>query len=558
MTAPGRKDELVFLPLGGVGEIGMNLGLYGYGPPRNRTWLAVDFGVAFAGPDLPGVDLIYPDIAYLEEERASLAGIVLTHAHEDHFGAVIDLWPRLRVPVYATAFTAGLLNAKLASEPGAAAVPVTIVEPGQRFTLGPFEIEYVHVAHSIPESHALAIRTPLGLVLHSGDWKIDETPMDGPPTDAKRLREIGEEGVLALVCDSTNALRDGRSPSESEVARELAGLVKSAKGRVAFTTFASNVGRLRSIALAAAEAGRSVVVVGRAMRRVVDVATELHYLDDCPPFLEEEAYAYLPRENVVALLTGSQGEPRAALARVAADDHRNVELAPGDTVVFSSRAIPGNEKPINGIINALVGRGIHVVTDRDRLVHVSGHPRRGELREMYSWLKPKIVVPVHGEAMHLAAQADFAREMGIETVRTIENGEMLRLAPGSVEPIDEIEAGRIYKDGSLIGDPEAVGVADRRKLSFAGHVAVAIVLDPKGNVLADPDIELVGLPRADGGGRPLEDGVMSAVLGTLESLPRPQKRDPEVVREAVRRAVRAAVRDAWGKKPVCTVFVAVV
>jgi ribonuclease J len=260
----------------------------------------------------------------------------------------------------------------------------------------------------------------------------------------------------------------------------------------------------------------------------------------------------------VALLTGSQGEPRAALARVAADDHRNVELAPGDTVVFSSRAIPGNEKPINGIINALVGRGIHVATDRDRLVHVSGHPRRGELREMYSWLKPKILVPVHGEAMHLAAQADFAREMGIETVRTIENGEMLRLAPGPVEPIDEIEAGRIYKDGSLIGDLDAVGVADRRKLSFAGHVAVSIVLDPKGNVLADPDIELVGLPRADGGGRPLEDGVMSAVLGTLDSLPRPQKRDPEVVREAVRRAVRAAVRDAWGKKPVCTVFVAVV
>ncbi len=558
MTAPGRKDELVFLPLGGVGEIGMNLGLYGYGPPRNRTWLAVDFGVAFAGPDLPGVDLIFPNTSYLEEERTNLAGIVLTHAHEDHFGAVIDLWPRLRVPVYATAFTAGLLNAKLASEPAASAVPITIIEPGKPFTVGPFEVEYVNVAHSIPESHALALRTPLGVVVHSGDWKIDDTPTVGPPTDVKRLREIGEEGVLALMCDSTNAMRDGRSPSETEVGRELVEIVRAAKGRVAFTTFASNVGRLRSMALAAAASGRDVIVVGRAMRRVIDVATELGYLEGLPPFLDEEAFAYLPRERVVALLTGSQGEPRAALARVAADDHRNVELVPGDVVVFSSRAIPGNEKPINGIINALVARGIRVITDRDRLVHVSGHPRRDELREMYGWLKPKALIPVHGEPMHLAAHADFAREMGIETVITIENGEMVRLAPAPVEQVDEIEVGRIYKDGILIGDLDAVGVSDRRKLSFAGHVAVSIVLDAKGNLISDPDLELIGLPRADGAGRPLEEAVMSAALATIESLPRPRRRDPEVVREAVRRAIRAAVRDCWGKKPVCTVFVAVV
>lgn len=558
MTTPGPTDELVFMPLGGVGEIGMNLGLYGYGPRHDRTWLAVDFGVAFAGPDLPGVDLIYPDISFLEEERINLVGIVLTHAHEDHYGAVIDLWPRLRVPVYASAFAAGLLKAKSAHEPGAAAIPVKVVKAREPFNVGPFEIELVNVAHSIPESHSLAIRTPLGLVVHSGDWKIDDAPVVCPPTDVKRLRELGEEGVLALIGDSTNAMRDGKSPSETEVGRELAEIVKEARGRIAFTTFASNVGRLRSVALAAKAVGRDVIVVGRSMRRVIDVATELGYLDGLPPFLEEEAYAYLPRDRVVLLLTGSQGEARAALARVAHDDHRNIELVPGDTVVFSSRAIPGNEKAINDIINMLVARGVGVITDRDRLVHVSGHPRRDELREMYGWLKPGVLIPVHGEAMHLAAHADFARRNGVEKVVSIVNGEMVRLAPAPAAVIDEITAGRIYKDGSILGDVDAIGVAERRKLSFAGHVVVSIVLDQKGNALFDPDLELVGLPREDAAGRPLEETVMSALLNTLDSLPRARRRDPDAVEESLRRAVRSAVREVWGKKPVCTVFVSVV
>lgn len=558
MSAADAKDELVFLPLGGVGEIGMNLGLYGYGPKHNRTWLAVDLGVAFAGPELPGVDLIYPDISYLEEERTNLAGIVLTHAHEDHFGAVIDLWPRLRVPIHASAFAIGLLGAKLAHEPDAAAMPLNLVKPGEPFALGPFEVEYINVAHSIPESHALAIRTPLGLVVHSGDWKIDATPVVCPPTDEKRLRELGDEGVLALIGDSTNAMREGSSPSETDVGNELAEIVKAARGRVAFTTFASNVGRLRSIALAAEAAERDVVVVGRSMRRVIDVASELGYLDGLPPFLDEEAYAYLPRDRVVLLLTGSQGEPRAALARVAQDDHRNVELVTGDTVVFSSRAIPGNEKSVNNIINLLVMRGIHVITDRDRLVHVSGHPRRDEMREMYGWLKPKTLLPVHGEAMHLAAHADFARACGVDKVVGIENGEMVRLAPGTAEQIDEINAGRIYKDGRLVGDLDTIGVADRKKLSHAGHIVISIVVDENGEAMCDPELELVGLPREDGSGRPLEETVMGAALGTLESLPRAKRRDPDAVGEAVRRAARAAVRSAWGKKPVCTVLVAVV
>lgn len=555
---PRSKDELVFMPLGGVGEIGMNLGLYGYGPPHDRVWLAVDFGIAFAGPDLPGVDVIYPDISYIEEERTNVVAIVITHAHEDHFGALIDLWPRLRIPVYATAFTAGLLNAKCIEARRATPIPVNVVKPGERIELGPFDVEYINVAHSIPESNALAVRTPLGLVVHSGDWKIDDTPVVCPPTDIERFRRAGEEGVLALVCDSTNAMREGRSPNEADVAEQLAELAKEAPGRIAFTTFASNVGRLRSIALAAAASGRDVVVVGRAMRRVIDVATECGYLDGLPPFLDEEAFAYTPRARVVLLLTGSQGEPRAALARVALDDHRNIELVSGDTVVFSSRAIPGNEKAINGIINALITRGIRVVTDRDRLVHVSGHPRRDELSEMYSWLNPRILVPVHGEAMHLAAHADFARKRGIETVLTVENGEMVRFAPDASDAVDEIVAGRLYKDGGLIGSLDAMGVLERRRLSFAGHVVLSVVLDGNGDVAADPEFDLVGLPWEDASGRPLEETVMSTALDTLDSLTKAHRRDPDAVSESIRRAVRAAVGDVWGKKPVCTVFVTVV
>lgn len=552
-----HTDELVFLPLGGVGEIGMNLSLYGFGPRRDRTWLAVDFGIAFEAQDAPGVDVIFPDISYLEEERASLAGIVITHAHEDHFGALIDLWPRLRVPVYATAFTANLVMAKLAGEPGAEVVPITLVTPGKRFNVGPFDVEYINVTHSVPESHALAIRTPLGVVLHSGDWKLDPTPVLGAPTDVARLQEIGREGVLALVCDSTNAMREGRSPSEAEVARELAEIVRATTGRIAFTTFSSNVSRLRSIALAAQSARREVVVIGRAIRRVLDVAGELGMLEGLPPFLEEEAYQHLPRNKVVALVTGSQGEPRAALARVATEEHRNFVLDRGDTLVFSSRAIPGNEVAINRIINSMIARSVRVITDRDRLVHVSGHPRRDEMREMYGWIKPSIAVPVHGEAMHLAAHAELAVDMGVPIVKVIGDGDVLRLAPGPVDKVDEVEAGRIYRDGTLIGSLEAVGVPGRRRLAFAGHVAVSVVLDTRGEILADPEIELTGLPLAARDGRRFQESVMDSVLGALDSIPRARRRDPEVVREAVRRAVRAGVAAAWGKKPNCAVLVSV-
>ena len=320
-------------------------------------------------------------------------------------------------------------------------MPVTVVKPGEQIPIGPFVVEYINVAHSIPESHALAIRTELGTLLHTGDWKLDDEPTVGLPTETARFQAIGAEGVLAMLCDSTNALREGRSPSETEVGRELAEIVKHAKGRVAFTTFASNVGRIKSIALAAKAAGRDVVICGRALRRAIDVATELDMLEGLPPFHDEEAFAHLPRKKVCAILTGSQGESRAALARVAADEHPRVELSAGDTLVFSARAIPGNELDINRIINALTARGVRVITDRDRLVHVSGHPRRDELRELYDWVKPRIAIPVHGEAMHLSAHGDFARELGVELVLAVKNGELARLAPDPVKALDEVAVG---------------------------------------------------------------------------------------------------------------------
>src|SRR6187431_1807807 len=464
MARPG--DALVFAPLGGVGEIGMNLALYGIGDEHRRQWIVVDIGVAFAGDDLPGVDLILPDIRYLVEERRNILGLVLTHAHEDHFGALLDLWPRLKVPIYATPFTAALLQAKCAGEPGSPKIPVTVVALGSRFDIGPFNVELVTMAHSIPESNALIIRTPGGTVLHTGDWKIDPTPILRDPTDEKKLRALGEEGCLALVGDSTNAVRDGRSPSEADVAKTIAELVRTARGRVAVTTFASNVARLRAVADAARATDREVVVIGRAMERVVQIARETGYLDGVQDFRPMNAYGYLPPNKVVALCTGSQGEPRAALSRIAEDQHPLVSFSKGDRVIFSSRAIPGNEKAVMRVINGLVSQGIEVITDRTHLVHVSGHPRMDELRDMIGWVRPQILVPVHGEPLHMAEHAALARRAGVGQVVQCRDGELLRLAPGGPRKIDEIPAGRLYKDGSLLVRADERTVADRRRLGF--------------------------------------------------------------------------------------------
>ena len=552
--ARNNEPELVFCPLGGVGEIGMNFALYGLGPAGAREWIVVDVGVTFPDATLPGVDLVLPDTRFIESEVANLRGIVITHAHEDHYGALLDIWPRLKKPVWMTPFTAGLLGAKRRMD-GGPEIPVQIFNAGDRFQVGPFEIEAVSVTHSIPEPVSLAIRTPLGMVIHTGDWKIDPAPTIGRKTDEQRFRALGDEGVTALICDSTNAMREGESPSEEAVGEGLKGVIEAAAGRVAVTTFSSNVGRIRSIAEAARDAGRQVLVLGSSLKRVINVATELGYLDGLPEFVEEDDYGYIPRENLVILCTGSQGEPRAALAKLARDEMRNVALSPGDTVVYSSRVIPGNEKAILETKNLLIEQGIKIIEDSDALVHVSGHPRRNELKRMYEWTRPRVLVPVHGEAAHLVAHSALGASAGIPEVAQVRNGDMIRIAPGPAEIIDQVPSGRMFKDGKLIGSDETMGIRDRRKLSYVGHVAVNVVLDDRYEIAGDPDLVAVGVAKVDAAGEELEELMLDAAIGAIESIPRVRRKDLDLVAEAVRRAVRSAANDAWGKKPIVTVFV---
>ena len=549
-----KKNELVFLPLGGVGEIGMNLGVYGYGPEDNRQWLIVDLGVSFGGPELPGVDLVMPDVTFLENERPNILGLVVTHGHEDHFGAILDLWPKLKIPVYCTAFTAGLLDTKRELDYSSYDVPVTIFKAGDRFELGPFSLEAIAVVHSIPEAVSLAIKTPLGTVIHTGDWKIDVEPSLGAPTDEKRFRELGDDGVLALVCDSTNAMREGVSPTEHDVSNSLTEIISNEKGRVAVTTFSSNVGRILSIARAAKEAGRQVLLVGRSIKRSVSVAEELGYLDGIDAFLSEEDYPYIPRDKIVMVLTGSQGEQRAALAKLSRDEMRSLALAAGDTVIYSSRSIPGNERAIIDTQNRLTDMGVKIITDHDALVHVSGHPRRSDLKKMYEWVKPDILVPVHGEALHLAAQTALGRQVGIKRVAEIRNGDMLKLAPEPVEVIDEVPVGLIYKDGNLIGNEDELGISERRKLSYVGQVSASFLLDKHHNLADVPEVVSFGLPETDDEGNLIDEIITDTIETTIDSIPRAKRKDDDLLREAVRRAIRAEVNEIWGKKPVCAIF----
>lgn len=552
-----RSDELVFLPLGGVGEIGMNMGLYGYGPPKNRKWIVVDCGVTFGNQaETPGVDLVLPDIRFAEAEKHNILALLLTHAHEDHYGAVLDLWPRLKIPVVATPFTANLLAAKREGERNAPNIPVQVVAPDGKVAFGPFSVEFVPVAHSIPEANALAIRTPAGLVVHTGDWKMDKKSTTSGVTDEAKFRSLGDEGVIAVIGDSTNATRPGHSASELDVSQAIFELIKSAPARVAVTTFASHIPRIRTVAEAALAAGREIVVVGRAMERTVQVARETGWLDGVPEFRSTDVFGYLPPENALLLLTGSQGEGRAALARIAQDDHPEISLAPRDRVIFSSRTIPGNEREVNRIINNLIDRGIEVVTDRDAMVHVSGHPRRGEMEEMYSWLRPQAIVPVHGEPLHLFEHEKLANRLGIPCGK-VRNGQMLRLYPGTPEIVDEAPSGRLFKDGNLLTLSEEP-VRERRRLSFAGVVMIAIAIDNRGDLAGDPEIALSGLPAEDSEGEKFDDIVHDAALDTFENLPRNRRRDPEFVAEALRRAVRAEINAGWGKKPLVQVLVVTV
>jgi ribonuclease J len=505
------------------------------------------------------VDLVQPDIRFIESERSRLAGILMTHAHEDHFGAVAELWPRLRVPVYGTRFTIAFLKEKLEEFGLATEVPLIEVPLGGRLSIGAFDVELVSMSHSIPETNAIAIRTPLGTVLHSADWKLDPAPGVGPATDEQKLRRLGDEGVEVLVCDSTNALSEGITDSEAVVAANLRKIILEARGRVAITSFSSSVSRLLAIAHAAEAAHRHLILVGRSMRRMVDLARETGMWPEHLKTLSEDDYGHLPPETVVVLLTGSQGEPRAALARVAENQHPRVKLGRGDLVIFSARTIPGNENAVIRIQNSLADQGVEVMTEwPGGPIHASGHPRQGELARLYQWLRPKTVIPMHGEARHLEAHVAFARARGLSALSGVRNGKVVRLLPGPAEVIDEAPVGRVYRDGEILIAGDDDSIRQRRKLSFVGSVVVSLVIRANGEMATDPQFAFSGVPEFDQDGDSFTDIAEKAAFGAFDSIPRARRKDPDLVGEAVRKSVRAAINNAWGKKPICTVLVSVV
>jgi len=549
--SPDKTGELVFLALGGAGEIGMNLNLYGLGPAGKETWVMVDLGITFGGVQVPGVDVILPDPGFIVEHRDRLAGLVLTHAHEDHLGAVPYLWQRLQCPVYATPFTISILKRKLAETDFADQVEIIEVPLGGRFTVGPFDMELITLTHSIPEPNAIAIRTPVGTVLHTGDWKFDPDPVVGDAADVEALKRLGDEGVLALVCDSTNVFTPGVSGSEAELLKSLSELIADAEGRVAVACFASNVARLETIAKAARANGRDVVLAGRSLVRINDAARENGYLADVPAFLDEEDAGHLPEDKAVIVCTGSQGEPRAALSRIANDDHPNVTLGEADLVIFSSRIIPGNEASIGRLHNQLVRRGIRVVSTTDHFVHVSGHPARDELTRMYQLSRPKLAVPVHGELRHLREHARLALECQVPMAIAAENGAMIRLGPGKPQITGTVPVGRLAADGNRLVPMDGELIRSRTRTVYNGAAVVTLVLNGSGGLAAEPELSAIAL--LESGDDPITDEAKEAARAAVEGLKAKQRGDDETVREAVRIAVRRSFRKSLNKNPVITV-----
>ncbi|MGB0507518.1 MAG: ribonuclease J [Pikeienuella sp.] len=547
--------QLVYVALGGAGEIGMNMYLYGYGPASDRKWIMVDCGVAFGDmASSPGVDLVMPDVEFVQDLGDRLVAIFITHAHEDHVGAIGRLWPRLRAPIFAPLFTAEIAKRKMA-EAGQPQQQVNVVGWDSPVEVGGFSVSFLPVTHSIPDPAMLLIETPAGRVVHTGDFKLDPAPVIGAPTDMDRLAEIGDKGVLALMCDSTNVFEDGEAGGEQPLRPELLRIITQAKGAVAATTFASNVGRLKTLAEVAVEAGRSIVVAGRAMRRMIETAVETGALESFPTVVSEDNAKDLPAENLFYLITGSQGEGRAALARIANDTHPGVKLRSGDTVLFSSKTIPGNEKEVYRLYNLLAERGIEIVDSNDAHIHVSGHACRDEIRRMHEVLRPQIVTPMHGEHRHLAEHARMAKEWtGAQTV-VAANGAMVALDGNSPRVVSHVETGRLYLDGeTLVGALDGV-IRARLKLARQGHVAVSLVVDEEGELFADPQVIVEGAPSTGDWDLPLDELISARLDAAITSAPRRERTRDSALEELGKRVTRKACSDTWGKKPTVSVMV---
>jgi ribonuclease J len=546
------QDELVFLPLGGSNEIGMNFNCYGYGPPDDRKWIIVDVGVTFGDQTTPGVDIVLPDPTFIEQHADNILGIILTHAHEDHIGAMGWLWPRLRAPIYATPFTAFLLREKMRERGCLDEADITEIPLSGSVTLGPFETTLITLTHSIPEPNGLAIRTPLGTVLHTGDWKIDPDPLLGDPTDAAAIRKLGDEGVLAMVCDSTNVFVDGVAGSESEVRVKMGALIGSLTGKVAVACFASNVARMDTIIRAAQANGRKVCLVGRSMFRMAAAASSVGFFQNMDAFVSDADAKRFSDDQILYLCTGSQGEARAALARIAEGTHPHVKLGQGDHCIFSSRVIPGNDVPIRNLQNKLADRGVRLYTERDHPgIHVSGHPCRDELKEMYAWARPQIAVPTHGERRHLVEHAALARDLQVAQTVTPRNGDMVRLAPGRAEIIDEVPSGRLYVDGGVVTPENGEALRERRHAAHNGMLIVAIAMDARGRIASGPQVRGVGLPSD--AEKPLADALddlADLVEDAVKRLNAEERGDDDAVEGAITRVLKRASQRIWDRRPI--------
>ncbi len=532
----------------------MNFNLYGYGPPGKENWVIIDLGITFGDDLTPSIDVIMPDPTFIEERLDQLKGIVLTHGHEDHLGAVPYLWSRLRCPVYATPFTAALLRSKLQMDGDAKDIEIVEVPLEGKFDVGPFSLELITLTHSMPEPNAIVVRSPLGTIFHTGDWKFDPDPVIGEPSDEPALKALGEEGVLASIGDSTNVFVEGTSGSEASLLEHLTEVIGKCEGRVAVACFASNVARLKTIFEAATANGRAVALAGRSLWRINAAARETGYLSELPPFLEAEDAVDIPKDQVLYICTGSQGEPRAALSRIACGDHRHVKLGDGDTVIFSSRKIPGNELPIGRLQNKLAQAGVGVITDDNENVHVSGHPARDELVKMYQLVRPKIVIPVHGEPMHLKRHAEVAKECQVPETIGVCNGSVVKLAPGKAHIIDEAPVGRLALDGTRLTPLDSLAIKERTRALYNGSATLTVILDKEGNFAADPQLSTLGLVE-DEEAPYLETEIVNAVEEALYSLNDKDIDDDEVVRETARMTVRRALRESFQKRPVTKVNV---